>query len=246
MYGELVKLKIIGNREADGDQTAKTETFEVQINPSQFKQNYRIAYADECSPGQAGQDAKFKMVEPEQLDLEFIIDGTGVVSNDLDIGGGILGTAMAIADTFTTPESSTYVTDKIDELKRVMYMYEGETHRTPFVTVVWGKLLFEGILLNLDITYTLFQPDGTPLRAKINASFRQQIPVARQPQVTAASPDLTHIRVVNAGDNIQLMTNKLYKDPKYYLEIARVNDLTNFRKLRVGQKLIFPPFKKSD
>jgi nucleoid-associated protein YgaU len=60
------------------------------------------------------------------------------------------------------------------------------------------------------------------------------------------SPDLTHYRQVKQGDTLPLMVFNIYKDPKYYLEIARVNGLTNFRKLLTGQNIIFPPLEKSN
>lgn len=40
------------------------------------------------------------------------------------------------------------------------------------------------------------------------------------------------------------MTKRIYGDSKYYLEVARVNKLTTFRKLKTGQQLIFPPIQK--
>ena len=247
MYGELVKLKIIGFKKEESSEADKTEEFEVQVNPSQFKSSYKIAYANGGITGQVEDEARFKLVKPQELDLEFVIDGTGVISNDLNIAQGMLGTAEAMAETFSEKQASKYVTEKVDLLKKVMYDYEGEVHRPPFVKVVWGTDLFEGVLTSLDITYTLFQPDGTPLRAKVKASFRKQVPQQRQPQRRQeTSPDLTHVRTVNDRDSISLMTYRIYDDPKYYLEVARANGLTNFRSLKTGNKLIFPPFEKTE
>ena len=247
MYGELVKLKIIGFSREESTEGDRTGEFEVQVNPSQFKKSYKIAYASESTPGQEGQQARFRLVEPQRLDLEFIIDGTGVVSNNLDMGQGITATAEAIGATLSEQEITTYVTDKVEQLKNVMYNYEGEVHRPPFVKIVWGEELFEGVLVNLDITYTLFQPDGTPLRAKVNLSCREQVPQPRQSRRRQdSSPDLTHVRTVNEDDSIHLMSYKIYDDPKYYLEVAKANNLTNFRNLKTGEKLIFPPFEKNE
>jgi len=247
MYGELVKLKIIGFSREESSEADKTGEFEVQINPSQFKKSYKIAYASENTPGQEGQPARFRLVEPQRLDLDFIVDGTGVVSNDLDVAEGMLGTAEAIGASLSEQETSSYVTDKVEQLKTVMYDYEGEVHRPPFVKVIWGDELFEGVLVNLDITYTLFQPDGTPLRAKVSLSCREQVPQPKQSRRRQdSSPDLTHVRTINEDDSIHLMTYKIYDDPRYYLEVAKANGLTNFRSLKTGEKLIFPPFEKNE
>jgi len=40
------------------------------------------------------------------------------------------------------------------------------------------------------------------------------------------------------------MSFKIYGDSKYYLEVARANKLINFRKLKIGQKIFFPPLQK--
>jgi len=41
------------------------------------------------------------------------------------------------------------------------------------------------------------------------------------------------------------MVHKIYGSFKYYLQVAKVNNLKNFRDLIPGQKLIFPPFEKN-
>ena len=40
------------------------------------------------------------------------------------------------------------------------------------------------------------------------------------------------------------MTDRLYDDPTYYLQVARANGLTNFRRLRTGSDLVFPPVRE--
>jgi hypothetical protein len=37
------------------------------------------------------------------------------------------------------------------------------------------------------------------------------------------------------------MTERIYGDSKYYLEVAKINGLINFRQLIPGQELFFPP-----
>ena len=59
------------------------------------------------------------------------------------------------------------------------------------------------------------------------------------------SPDLTHLRQVKTGDHLPLMVHKIYGDKKYYLEVARSNNLTSVRNLEEGQNIILPPLRKS-
>jgi nucleoid-associated protein YgaU len=59
-----------------------------------------------------------------------------------------------------------------------------------------------------------------------------------------SSPDLTHSVNVKDGDILPLMTHKIYKNQHYYLQVAKVNKLKNFRRLNAGTTLTFPPITK--
>ena len=101
-------------------------------------------------------------------------------------------------------------------------------------------------LQSLNVTYKIFKPDGTPLRASVKCSFKEYVPQNLNAAVTeASSPDLTHIRLVKEGESLPLMCYNIYGDEKLYLEVARANGLTNFRNLQTGQQLFFPPLSKT-
>jgi len=51
--------------------------------------------------------------------------------------------------------------------------------------------------------------------------------------------------MVKEGDNLPLMTYRIYGDPKYYLEVAKANGIANFRKLKAGQMIVFPPIERT-
>jgi nucleoid-associated protein YgaU len=99
---------------------------------------------------------------------------------------------------------------------------------------------------NATVTYKLFHSSGAPLRANINATFKQSVSRTEQAaEARLTSPDLTHFKIVNEGETLPLISQKIYGDSKYYLEIARVNNINNFRKLKVGQQLVLPPIEKN-
>ena len=109
--------------------------------------------------------------------------------------------------------------------------------------LVWGTTVnFRCRLTKLDIEYSLFAPNGTPLRAKLSVGFEQYLSPKRVAQEgDPSSPDLTHVRTVVAGDSLPLMCHRIYGDGKYYIEVAKVNDLTDFRQLQPGSRITFPP-----
>jgi nucleoid-associated protein YgaU len=52
---------------------------------------------------------------------------------------------------------------------------------------------------------------------------------------------MTHVRLVKEGDTLPALTREIYGDYRYYLEVARVNQLDDFRSLEPGTRLFFPP-----
>lgn len=85
-----------------------------------------------------------------------------------------------------------------------------------------------------------------PIRAVANTTFKGSIEERKRTALEKkSSPDLTHILQVKAGDTLPLMCKKVYGDPKYYLQVADVNGLGNFRRLEPGMELVFPPIDKT-
>ena len=58
------------------------------------------------------------------------------------------------------------------------------------------------------------------------------------------SADLTHVRLVKAGDTLPRLCDEIYGEPRMYLEVARANDLDHFRALQPGMRIAFPPLEK--
>ena len=121
----------------------------------------------------------------------------------------------------------------------------GDIHRPRKVLLVWGRLSFPCVLTSLSVRYTLFSPDGSPLRAIASCAFAEALTdTEREQEEQNSSPDLTHIREVKAGDTLPLMAHGIYGDPSLYLEVARINKLVDFRRLRAGQRIALPPIEK--
>jgi nucleoid-associated protein YgaU len=126
------------------------------------------------------------------------------------------------------------------------------THKPNFLRLLWGDFSFgtrngfDCILKNLSITYPLFDANGKPLRAKLSATFLNYIEQVRRVREEGKnSPDVTHLRKVKEKDSLPLMAHNIYGDASYYLQVAKVNGLINFRRLRTNQDLRFPPIDTS-
>ena len=236
MSGELIKLRIKAYKDEQFTEEVGDGEFKTLLNPEQYKFNYKIDQNEDQASGTSAASPRFNKALPEDLELEFVFDRTGVL---VDYG------KSGSADDNTFRDEGNGIIDDIEQFKKVIFDYNGDEHKPNYLIISWGTLLFKGTLSEMDITYKLFKPDGTPLRATARAKFKgfveDNLRVAKE---NNSSPDLTHIREVKEGDTLPLMTFRIYGDSKYYLEVAKVNRITNFRKLTVGQKIFFPPVEK--
>lgn len=236
MPGELIKLQIKAYSDEQFNNEVANGEFKTLLNPEKYSFKYKIEQNEDQASGTSTSAPRFNRALPEDLELEFIFDRTGV-----------------IVDYSAAPGSQNYsdeglgIVDDVETFKRVVFDYNGDEHRPNYLIISWGTLLFKGTLSEMDITFKLFKSDGTPLRASANAKFKgfveDNLRVAME---NNSSPDLTHLRTVNEGDTLPLMTYRIYGDSKYYLEVAKANKISNFRKLTVGQKLFFPPLEKTN
>jgi hypothetical protein len=230
---QLKKLEIrsFANRNFTGEDPKKK--FTTPINPESFTKNYKIDLDTRRGHGNQGTETRFKSTAPEELRLEFVLDGTGTMEG---YGG----------------ENKAYKTkpvhDQLDDFLKCVYNFDGEIHRPRFLIVFWGsEINFRCVLSNLDINYTLFDPGGKPIRAKINATFvNYKAREERLAEERKSSPDLTHFRKVKQSDRLDLMAYEIYNDPKYFLQVAKTNTLTSLRQIKPGLELYFPPFDKNE
>lgn len=204
-------------------------SFTTPINPETFTKTSHIELDTTRGHGQPGTDPRYKSTAPEELKIEFVLDGTKTMEGYVD------------------QYKSMEVTDQIQAFNDCV-QYEGKIHRPRFLIVRWGsEVKFPCVLSHMEINYSLFKPNGDPLRAKISATFvKYETEAAIFAANHISSPDLTHQRVFKEGDRLDLMTYNIYDDPNFFLQIAKVNDLTSPRNVKVGKELFFPPINKND
>jgi hypothetical protein len=204
--------------------------FTTPINPETFTKTNHIELETSRGHGRPGTNPKYKSTKPEEIKIEFVLDGTQ--------------TMEGYVDQYKKME----VHKQIEAFTNCVYKYEGKIHRPRFLILRWGsEIRFPCVLSHLDINFSLFHPNGNPLRAKITATF---LKYETEKAVTAAakmsSPDLTHQRRVKQGDRLDLMTYKIYNTPNYFLQVARANNLGTVRRLKPGIEMFFPPLNKNE
>lgn len=96
----------------------------------------------------------------------------------------------------------------------------------------------------MTVDNTLFTSSGEPLRAKLQLEFDSFMTNEEEAlRANRSSPDMSHLVEVRAGDTLPLLCYRIYRDSSYYLDVARHNNITDFRNLEPGSKLHFPPLR---
>lgn len=198
----------------------------VSINPESYQINYQATTIER------GPSRKSRRVSVSGDEIpRRVTDHTKTLSFDVwfDCTGAV-------------PDSKDVI-QEIAALRKLLVMYQGNIHSPRLVEVYWGRgLSWRGQCTKMDISYTLFDAKGNPLRAKASLSFDPEPNnKLRVKEKGKSSPDLTHVRIVRDGDHLPLMCHRIYNDSSYYLQVAKVNGLTNFMDIRPGQRIFFPP-----
>ncbi len=215
--GGLTRMKIDAHRKSDySDQPV--DSFEVLFNPNTYSQKYEVVYHARQGAGDTGSPQVFGKIKPQEYTFELLFDGTG--------------TAIARKEVRT----------ELDKFLTVAGRHDSEIHRPMYLRLSWGPLISRCVLKSADITFTLFKPDGSPLRARVRAVFSENVEdTLRVAEERRNSPDLTHVHTVKSGEHLSQLADKYYGDASRYLQVADFNKLANFRRLEPGQQIVFPP-----
>lgn len=223
MSNELEKLKIIAY--ADEHFSRRIDEFEVQINPESYTRTFKAPTTQYKKTSMTGMSYAEKVVYParEQVTLNLVFDGTGIVSK------------------YNIPQ-------RIKALKKLALEYNGSMHATNYLKIIWGNwgedMAFRCQLRDLTIKYTLFKPDGTPLRAEATAVFEEFWDAAtRARRDNKSSPDMSHNILIKAGDTLPLLSYRTYGESRYCLQVAAVNKLPTIMRIKPGKRILFPPLK---
>lgn len=207
---------------ADGMLTlsANNKSFSVMVNPQDYSIKDAIKYSDYNEP----RSKKFDRYEASVLTIpKIFLDTTGSIPVEKWPFNGSID-------------------EMIKKLKSIVYDYNGKNHEPSVVDILWGDLKVQGRLLSMETKFALFDKDGHPIRAEVNLSFALfKTFKDLQAEANKNSPDLTHVIEVKAGDTLPNLCNRVYNDPSYYMQVARVNKLSGFCRLVPGMRLVFPP-----
>lgn len=177
----------------------------------------------------------------------------------LQFGGG-LSRELTLELLFDASDSSSTdvreVTDKLFLMMEATQHASGDTSsaRPPTVTFSWGTTVtFAAVCRNLAVSYTLFRPDGAPIRAFVSITLIQvekadsrsgSGPAAAQNPTTRSSGRLS-VHVIQEGDSLTSIAYSAYRDPTRWRDIAEANAIDDPLRLQRGQAVVVPEATES-
>lgn len=208
----------------DSKYGSKIGSHTVLMDPDTLKFGKEIVYREDRQLGAIGGNSHFERYKPEFLSFKFTVDCTGIVEG-------------------TVEDDRVY--NKIQEIEKCLYVYNSDGHRPSYVLVQYVELLFKGQVKKMDVEYTLFSNNGVPLRATVELTFSGfRCSEEERKKFSKQSPDMSRLITVKEGETLPYLCYKIYGDSLLVRQVARFNNLNEFRNIPAGTELLFPPLKK--
>jgi hypothetical protein len=146
-------------------------------------------------------------------------------------------------DTYPEQRDVRQVTNKLMSLMVAPPPVRGKpAPRPPYVFFGWGAFRsFNAVITQANQTFTLFLPDGTPVRATVHVALQEAIPPNKGQNPTSRAAGSRRVHVVQEGDTIDWIATQELGEPAAWRLLAEANGLEDPRRLRVGQTLFIPP-----
>jgi hypothetical protein len=210
---------------------------DVQFNPTEFTLDKGAQIAEIGIPGLDSPLLQFVRGQTEKLTVDLFFDTT-------EDGTG---------------PGATSVTTKTDAFYSLVKIEPGG-HAPPICTFLWNSSFpgadlspnagnqrrneFQCIVESVKQKFTLFSPDGIPLRATLTLALREYKTLTEQlDQLNLSSPDRTHSHITRAGDTFAGLAARYYRKPGEWRAIAEANDIEDPRRLDAGRFLAIPPIR---
>lgn len=130
---------------------------------------------------------------------------------------------------------------KLPNVAKGLMDIDSELHAPPICLFIWGAFVFQCIIERVSKRFTMFLPEGIPVRATLSITLKEYREVDVQvKEISFHSADLTKRWVVKQGDSLWSIAAKEYGDPADWRLIADANKMDNPRILNPGQELVIP------
>jgi len=224
----LSKLKITGY--LDREMKRSVGELQAMYNPSSLALDYQTDYRVDEFINSVTQSNQYRKARPGGLTLDLMFDGS-------------------------LPGNSVPVDDQLTALRELCCEVDPGSGQPYFLQVSWGKLRWNGLgyfagrMSSLAVRYTLFDRDGTPLRAQASLTLTADESLVLQDaknslkaptQVVLPVPDMTTLPLLVNAASIGAVALNAALNFTDYLVVAYANNLASLSDLAPGDPLLVP------
>lgn len=197
-----------------------------QFNPEQLSFNKQTNWEHKAVDNQNIGDTTFKSGQPVTLTLDLFFDTT-------DTGQDVRQYTKILLDLMMVEEANGVGGDTSVRVNRP----------PPSLMFQWGRLSsFAGYIKSVNIKFTMFLADGTPVRARASVILQQHKDEQLfPPQNPTSRGSARRMHVVTEGETLDWIAYKAYGSPSHWRHIAQTNHMDDPRELRPGQVLNLLP-----
>lgn len=130
---------------------------------------------------------------------------------------------------------------KLPDVAKGLMDIDSDLHAPPVCLFIWGAFIFQCIIERVSKRFTMFLPEGIPVRATLSVTLKEYREVEVQvKEISLLSADLTKRWTVTQGDSLWSIAAKEYGNPGDWRLIAEANNMDNPRVLEPGEELVIP------
>ncbi len=150
-----------------------------------------------------------------------------------------------VFDTYEDRKDVSKTTNQLWKLMETKTRKEGDDTKKvppPYVAFEWGVFRFVSVITNMTQRFTLFLPDGTPVRAMVDVTFTQfnDLDDYGKQNPTSGGGPMERIWQVKAGDRLDAIAMEVYNDATKWRYIAERNRIVHPLQLQPGQQIVIP------
>jgi hypothetical protein len=212
--------------------TVTGEHIPVMFNPEDYTVNRDINYAQTAIPGLSAPVLQFVNGNMQTLEMELFLDSY----EEHKVGNRVINKAQ---------DDVRKLTKKVTDLMNI----QAATHAPPVLLFTWASLSFRCVLARAVQKFTMFLPDGTPVRATLQVTFNEFTSVELEAkEVKRETADFTKRHIAGQGETLWSIAAATYGDPRFWRVIAIANAIDHPRPLPIGMRLVLPnlPYRDPD
>lgn len=179
--------------------------------------------------------------------LQFVKGNSRTLTMDLFFDTYEMGTDVRLFTDLITGWDAGSMLSGLPIQPRGLMDIDPEEHAPPPCLFIWGLFIFPCVIQSVTKKFTMFLPEGIPVRATLSITLKEYKDYETQLKETIRhSSDRSKTRLVKEGDSLWLIAAREYGDPLFWRHIAQENDIDNPRQLVPGMELTVPPLERAD